>query len=304
MLPIIQKRRIPFVISALLVIASFVLLFKIGLKPGLDFTGGTLLNFNFSESRPDVSAVQQSLAPLNLGSNVLQQTGDKGYLLKTQFITEEQHQNILKNLRQSFEKGNNKVFEERIETVGPSVSSELRKQAWKTGLAVVLCIILYIAYSFRKVSRPIASWKFGVAGVVALVHDVIITVGVFVLLGHYKGVEVDIPFVVAMLTILGYSVNDTIVVFDRIREKLIRSSSKVFADTVNVAVNETIARSVNTSLTVMLTLLALFFFGGSSIHYFALALIIGVFFGTYSSIFVASSLLVSWEAWERKRRNA
>lgn len=304
MFPIIAKRRIPFAISSLLVIASFVLLFTIGLKPGLDFTGGTLLNFNFTGSRPDVAQVQQSLAPLNLGSSVLQQTGDKGYLLKTQFITEEQHQAILKNLRQSFEKGDNKVLEEGIETIGPSVSSELKSQASKTGFAVVIGIVLYIAYSFRKVSRPIASWKFGVAAVVALVHDVIITVGIFVLLGKYKAVEVDIPFVVAMLTILGYSVNDTIVVFDRIREKLIRSSSKVFAETVNIAVNETIARSINTSLTVMLTLLALFFFGGSSIHYFALALIIGVFFGTYSSIFVASSLLVSWEAWERKRRTA
>ena len=304
MLPIIQKRKIPFVISALLVIASFVLLFTIGLKPGLDFTGGTLLNFNFTETRPDVAQVQQSLAPLNLGSTVLQQTGDKGYLLKTQFITEAQHQAVLKNLRQSFAKDNNKVLEETIQTIGPSVSSELKKQAGKTGFAVVLCIILYIAYSFRKVSRPVASWKFGVAGVVALVHDVIITIGIFVLLGKYMGVEVDIPFVVAMLTILGYSVNDTIVVFDRIREKLIRSSSKDFAETVNVAVNETIARSVNTSLTVMLTLLALFFFGGASIHYFSLALIIGVFFGTYSSIFVASSLLVSWESWERKRRAA
>lgn len=302
MFPIIQKRKIPFTISILLVIASFVLVFTLGLKPGLDFTGGTLLEFNFSEARPQISEVQQALAPLNLGSMVLQQTGDKGYLLKTQYIDETQHQNVLTNLRKSFEKGNNKVLENKIETIGPSVSSELKAQAVKMGIAVVIGIVLYIAYSFRKVSRPIASWKFGVAAVVALVHDVIITVGIFVLLGHYFGVEVDIAFVVAMLTILGYSVNDTIVVFDRIREKLIRSSSKVFAETVNIAVNETIARSINTSLTVMLTLLALFFYGGSSIHYFSLALIIGVFFGTYSSIFVASSLLVSWEEWERKNR--
>lgn len=302
MFPIIEKRKIPFTLSVLLVIASFVLLFTIGLKPGLDFTGGTLYAFSFSENRPEVTEVQQSLGGLSLGSMVLQQTGDKGYLLKTRFVTEAEHQSILSTLRQSFEKQNNKVVEDSIETIGPSVSSELRTAAAKTGIAVVLGIIFYIAYSFRRVSRPIASWKFGVAAVVALVHDVIITMGIFVLLGHYIGVEVDVPFVVAMLTILGYSVNDTIVVFDRIREKLIRSSGKSFAETVNIAVNETIARSINTSLTVMLTLLALFFFGGESIHYFALALIIGVFFGTYSSIFVASSLLVSWEMWEKNRR--
>lgn len=302
MFPIIQKRKIPFTISVGLVLTSIILLFTIGLKPGLDFTGGTLLEVNFTENRPEVSEIQQSLSSLNLGSLVLQQTGEKGYLFKTQFMSEQQHQDVLKNLRTSFEKGDNKVLENKIETIGPSISSQLKKQAVKMGIAVVIGIIVYIAYSFRKVSRPIESWKFGVAAVVALVHDVLITTGIFVLLGKYMGVEVDIAFVVAMLTILGYSVNDTIVVFDRIREKLIRSSSKVFAETVNIAVNETIARSINTSLTVMLTLLALFFFGGSSIHYFSLALIIGVFFGTYSSIFVASSLLVSWEEWERKRK--
>jgi preprotein translocase subunit SecF len=169
-------------------------------------------------------------------------------------------------------------------------------------LAVSIGIVLFIAYAFRKVSKAVPSWKYGVAAIIALLHDVVITCGLFALLGRFAGIEVDISFVVALLTILGYSVNDTIVVFDRIREKVMLKGVKDFAQTVNLAVNETIGRSINTSMTVQLTLLALYFFGGETTRNFSLALIIGVFFGTYSSIFIASSVLVSWEEWRRTRK--
>lgn len=302
-LPIVPKRKYFFAVSAILTIVSLLLLFVYGLKPGLDFTGGTLLEVDFTVTRPEVSEIQQAIANQNLGSVVIQPAGDKGIILKTRFITEPEHQSILDQFRTTFEKPgtDNKVVETRLETIGPSISAELRNRAITTGFWVAAAIIAYIAYSFRKVSRPVQSWKYGVVAVIALFHNVVLTAGVFVLLGKYQGVEFDIPLVVAFLTILGASVNDTIVVFDRIREKLIRRSGNNFADTVNIAVNETVGRSINISLAIVLTLTALIFYGGDSIHYFSLALLIGIVVGTYSSIFVASSLLVSWENWSRKK---
>jgi preprotein translocase subunit SecF len=213
-------------------------------------------------------------------------------------MDETEHQKVLDLLRKKFENKDEKVLEDRFETVGPAVSTQLRTRAVYAVLAVLIGIIVYIAYSFRRVSRPVASWKYGVVAVAALIHDVTITMGVFAILGHYFGVEVDVPFVVALLTILGYSVNDTIVVFDRVRENLIKRSVDDFADTVNVAINETLARSLNTTATTLFTLLALFVFGGATIKWFTLALLIGIFLGAYSSIFVASPLLVEWKRWQ------
>jgi len=177
----------------------------------------------------------------------------------------------------------------------------MRQRSIWAVIAVVTAIVVYLAYAFRRVSRPVKSWKYGISAAVALVHDVTITAGVFAILGHFMGVEVDVPFVVALLTVLGYSVHDTIVVFDRTRENLLKFGSDDFADKVNGAVNQTIHRSINTSVATLLSLVALYFFGGETIHYFALALIVGIFFGTYSSIFLASMFLVSWEEWDRKR---
>ena len=161
---------------------------------------------------------------------------------------------------------------------------------------VLLLIVIYITWVFRKVSRPVASWQYGVAAVIALFHDVFIPVGIFSILGHYLGAEIDLLFVTGILTILGFSVHDTIVVFDRIRENLRQSGSKSFEETVNASINQTMGRSINTSLTVLLTLLAIYVFGGETTKYFSLLLMLGIFFGTYSSIFVASSLLVSWHS--------
>jgi len=304
-LPIIEKRKYFFAISALLTLASIVLLFVYGLKPGLDFTGGTLMELQFTGTRPAVSDMVATLAPEKLDSLVVQPAGDDGMIIRTEFLTEEEHQNVLVLVREKFEskdENGNRVLEARLETIGPSISAELRTRALKTGIIVSLAIILYIAYSFRKVSKPLQSWKYGVVAVLALLHNVLITIGVFVLLGKFKGVEVDIAFVVALLTILGASVNDTIVVFDRIREKLLNRSGSNFAHTVNIAVNETIGRSVNISLAIVLTLAALLLVGGDTIHYFSLALLIGIVVGTYSSIFVASPLLVTWEQWNKMKK--
>lgn len=186
-------------------------------------------------------------------------------------------------------------FEElRFEAVGPAVGTELRTKAVYSLILVLGAIILYVAWAFRKVSKPVASWKYGLASIVALFHDVIITLGVFAVLGRFWGVEINSAFVAAILMVLGYSVNDTIVVFDRVRENLPKSELD-FAGTVNRSLNQTFARSLNTSITTLLVLLSIVVLGGVSIRYFALALFIGVFFGTFSSIFLASPLLVWFE---------
>lgn len=299
---IIKKRNIAFIFSGILFVISLISLFVFGLKPGLDFTGGSLLEVSFTGgARPQTSEIRTNIEKTGFTPSKLQFSGDQSIIVKLPFISETEHQKILLGLRDQFQKDAVQVREERLETIGPAFSEQLKTRSMYAILAVSIGIVLFIAYAFRKVSKSVPSWKYGVAAIVALLHDVVITMGIFSLLGRFAGIEVDISFVVALLTILGYSVNDTIVVFDRIREKVLIKGTKDFAQTVNLAVNETIGRSINTSMTVQLTLIALYFFGGETTRSFSLALIIGVLFGTYSSIFIASSLLVSWEDWRKKR---
>lgn len=312
MINLIKYKKIPFVISSILFIISLILIFTIGLRPGIDFTGGSLLEITFSSERPSNDQVKESLmsSGLALGEPVIQPTGENGMIIRVQYMGEEEHQQVLTSLRTDFETEansgagtiENKVWEERIETIGPAISAHLKSRAIYAVIAVVIAIVFYVAYAFRKVSRPVQSWKYGISAVIALVHDVTLTMGIFVLLGKFLNVEIGIPFVVALLTILGYSVNDTIVVFDRVRENLIKRSADNFPEMVNLGVNQTLVRSINTSLTTLTVLFALFLFGGESIKYFALALIMGIISGTYSSIFLASPLLVVWEELTNRRR--
>lgn len=194
------------------------------------------------------------------------------------------------------------VSEKSFETIGPVVGNELKSSAIWAIIIAVIAIILYIAWAFRKVSYPVSSFKYGIIAAAALLHDVLTTVGIFAILGHFLNIEVGISFVAAILTILGYSVHDTIVVFDRTRENLFKYRTGDFEDTVNRCVNETLVRSINTSFTVVLILAVMFLFGGQSIRYFVLTLMIGVTVGTYSSIFVASPLLVTWQKFDDKRK--
>ncbi|HBU06625.1 MAG TPA: protein translocase subunit SecF [Candidatus Magasanikbacteria bacterium] len=303
MINIIGHRKINLFVSGLLFVVSVVALLTFGLKPGNDFVSGSLLEVGFNNGiLPVNQEVKDTLSSLDLGNVSIQPTDSKSLIIKMKFLTEEEHQAVLSTLRQKYEVNENKVLENRFETVGPAVSATLKQRSAQAVIVVIIGIIIYVAYAFRRVSKPIASWKYGVVAVVALFHDVTITMGVFAFLGHYFGIEVDIPFVVACLTILGYSVNDTIVIFDRIRENLIRHSAENFPATVNKAINETFARSLNTTFTTLFTLAALFIFGGESIKYFSLALLVGIFLGAYSSIFVASPLLVEWHNWMERRR--
>ncbi len=304
---IVRYRSIPFFISSVLSIASIVVLVIFGLKPGIDFTGGSLVAVTYLQERPSQEAVIAEVREAGIDQVVAQTTGDNGYILRMRFLSEEEHQNVLNELSEltgatGAEELAAAFREDRFEKVGPAISVELRNRAVAATAAVLLGIILYVAYTFRKVSQPVTSWKYGAIAIIALIHNILITMGVLSVLGRFAGLEIDIPIVVALLTILGYSVNDTIIVFDRIRENILRRGTANFDDTVEMSVNQTVIRSFNTSFTAELSLLAIFFFGGESIHNFALTLIVGIFAGAYSSIFLASPLLVTLNNWQMRRR--
>lgn len=293
MMQIIAKKNIWFSISGVLMLVSLTATMLWGLNLGIDFTGGSLLEVDFGKP-VDSATIKAVMDQNNAKDSQVVSTKQNSYLIKSQTITEEQHQKIISGLKQYEPK------EQRFDSIGPSIGSELKQKSILAVVAVLLAIIGYIAYAFRKASYPVASWKYGVAAVIALFHDVFIPVGIFAFLGHYFGIQVDALFITALLTVLGFSVHDTIVVFDRIRENLPKMQDKTLSELVNFSVNETMIRSINTSLTVFLVLLAILLFGGASIKYFVLTLLIGIIFGTYSSIFIASPLLVLFYKWQKR----
>lgn len=295
---IIQKKGIWLGVSIALFVAAIVALSVWGLKFGIDFTGGSLLEVKFSGVRPEVNVVENKLKDLDLGSLIVQPADKDGMILRFQDSTKEKHQEVLVKLNELAGK-DQKIEELRYDSVGPSIGAELKRKSLAAIFWVLVVIVVYISIAFSKVSRPVASWKYGISALVAMFHDVIITLGVFAFLGKYYNMEINAPFVAAILTVLGYSIHDTIVVFDRTRENLPKSDED-FAGTVNTSLNQTLIRSLNTSMTSLLALGAIIIFGGVSIRSFALALTIGIFIGTYSSIFVASPLLVLWEKWGSK----
>lgn len=294
---IIKHRSIWLGISTALVVVAVIALFSWGLKFGIDFSGGSLLEVKFANGQPSVASVQNQLAEVSISSLIVQPTEDS-FILRFKESDEDSHQIVKEKLAQLPEASSG-LEEVRFEAIGPSIGQELRSKSFWLMFFVLLVIIIYIAFAFKKVSKPVASWKYGLIAIIALFHDVLITLGVFAVLGRFYGIEINTTFVVAILTVLGYSVNDTIVVFDRTRENLPKSTDN-FATTVNDSVNQTLVRSLSTSFTTILVLLAVFFLGGDSVSDFVLALIIGIFFGSYSSVFVASPLLVVWEKWQRR----
>lgn len=285
-----------FVFSGIILVAGIISLSVFGLKLGIDFKGGTVSELSFSEPR-DINSIKAVVEEQGLGSFQLQSTDNNGVIIRTGDLKKEQHDKLLEDIR-------TKVggFEEkRFESIGPVVGEELKRKALYQLILVSAGIIIYISYAFRKVAKPITSFQFGVAAIVALLHDLLIVLGIFSLLGHYYDIEIDSLFVTAMLTVLGFSVHDTIVVFDRIRENLKVYAGQPFEFVVNHSITQTIVRSLNTSLTVLFVLLALLLFGGETIRYFVLALFIGIIAGTYSSIFVAAPLLTLWQRWRASR---
>lgn len=295
-LNIVGYRRIGYIFSSLTVIASILALSVWGLRLGIDFTGGSLIEIKYSNDRPSLEEVQQSV-PESFGASQVTPVGENGYVIRLMSLTEEQHQALLGTLPGAESES---FFEERFTSIGPTIGVELRNKAIYALVAVLVAILIYVAWAFRKVSHPVPSWQYGATAIVALFHDVIITLGIFSALGYFLNVEIGTLFITALLTVLGFSVHDTIVVFDRVRDNLHRMDDR-FPAVVNTSLNETMSRSINTSFTTLLVLLFSLFFGGSSITFFVLALVIGIVFGTYSSIFIASPLLVSLFVWQEKR---
>lgn len=294
---IVSHRKIFYAISGMLALASIIALAVFGLRFGIDFTGGAILEAEFLEARPEVELLRSRVDATGFSGMQLTPIGDRGVLVRGRHISEEMRKGLMSSLA-----GEAELLEKRFDSVGPTIGNELKRRSIVAVLIVLVLIVVYIAWAFRKVSRPVSSWKYGVVAVAALTHDVLIPSGLFALLGKTNGVEIDALFVTALLTILGFSVHDTIVVFDRIRENLASDLRReAFGETVARSLSETITRSVNTSVTVLLALSSVFFFGGATVKFFSLALIVGVFFGTYSSIFIAGPLLVSWRLFSENR---
>ncbi len=283
---IIKYKKIFIGISTALVLAALVVIGVKGLDYGIEFTGGAVLEMSYDQ-RPDINEVKALLKQEGFEDVDVQNFGENALLLKTQDVSEEMRKKLTHTMESI---GVNPVVE-RFSSIGPSVGRELRTKSLYALIFVSLGIILFVAYAFRHVSKPVSSWKYGIVAVIALLHDIIIPVGILTLMGT----EIDTLYVVGLLSILGLSVNDTIVVFDRIRENLAHNSSasirEDFDETVGRAITSTIARSIFTSLTLIVVLLALYFVGPTATRTLALVLLLGTIVGTYSSIFLASPLL-------------
>ena len=310
---IVKYRKIFFILTGVIIALSIFSTIFFGLNFGIDFTGGAIMEISYPSTPrlnsgnleaglvddtlnefPSKESLEQRLQDMPIGSFSLRQIGDNGYILRTRDLTKEEHTAVLNALSLNGEK---EVVQERFNSIGPTIGKELRNKAFVAIGIVIIAIMLFVAFVFRKVSKPVSSWKYGVAAIIAIIHDIIVPTGVFAFLGYILGVEIDILFVMALLAILGYSVNDTIVVFDRVRENLRlnreHGSEESFDLTVGKSLNQTYARSINTSLTTLFVVIALFFFGSEATQDFALVLAIGIIAGTYSSIFLATPLLVA-----------
>ncbi len=285
-----------FTISGLILLFGIISLSVYGLRLGIDFKGGTAVELQFNESF-DINKVKTVLDQERLNNSQLQTAENNSLIIKTQALDKPQQDKLLADIKSQV--GDYK--ETRLDSIGPVIGQELKKNAFYELLLVSLGIVFYLAYAFRKVAKPVTSWRFGWSAIIALFHDLLFMLGIFSLLGHYKGVEVDSLFVTAILTVLGFSVHDTIVVFDRIRENLRIYPGQSIEYVVNHSIAQTLVRSLNTSLTVLFVLLSLLLFGGETIRYFVLALFIGIIVGTYSSIFIASPVLVLWQKWKIKQ---
>jgi len=298
---VVKYRHLFFILSTVIVVLSVGVVLVFGLNFGIDFTGGALTEVSYPDGRPDKAVVEEQLRSLSIGEFSLRGTGENGFILRSKDLTEEARQAVMEALSLQ---GDTSLTQERFNSIGPIIGAELRNKAFVAIGIVIAAIVLFVAFVFRKVSEPVSSWKYGLIAIVALLHDIIVPVGVFALLGYLFGAEVGVLFVMALLAILGYSVNDTIVVFDRVRENLRinKEQERVeqFELTVGKSLNQTYVRSINTSLTTLFVLLALFFIGAPVTRDFALVLLTGVMAGTYSSICLAAPLLVTIERFGRK----
>ncbi|MBU2524421.1 protein translocase subunit SecF, partial [Patescibacteria group bacterium] len=334
----VGNRKAWYSISIIMIISTFIVASVWGVNIGRDFTGGTLLNLKFekeatneeiaqiiTQTEKDINGKNEkpatattneikpadsaSLSPTTSisiateqadfgAANVVKSHEDESFIIRIKHISEENHQLLLSNLATKF----GKVEEVRFSTIGPVIGKTIKEKATKALFIAAVMIVLYVAFAFRHIPKSVNPWRFGITTIIAVLHDLAIVTGLYIVVSHFLPIEVDSLFITAMLTILGYSVNDTIVVFDRIRENLKRQKAEEsFDQIVNKSLNQTLARSINTSISTLLPLTAMYFLGGESVKYFVLALIFGTIVGTYSSIFIATNLLTSWKGWAEKK---
>jgi len=288
---IVKYRFIWFLISLVIIIPGLISIFTNGFKRGIDFAGGSLLELRLEQPADaegeDLPFVREAMELYGIEGSA-QEFGEGNYLIRTDPLSNESKNNFYARLRDYFEV----VEENRFESIDPTIGAETVRRAILAVVLATMAVLLYIAYAFRRLPKPATAWKFSLATVIALIHDILIILGAFSLLGAYYGVEVNALFVTAVLTLVGYSVHDTIVTFDRIRENLKQDAGSTFTEIADKSVLETITRSLNTSFTLVFVILALLVFGGATLYSFMLALLIGVVAGTYSSIFIATPVLV------------
>jgi preprotein translocase subunit SecF len=310
---VVTYRKIFYTFSAILVIASILSICVWGLNFGIDFKGGTLVELNYPAGRISQSDLTAQLAPLNLQASI-QPSGTSGYILRLRALSQPEKiafegavgvtsiASTSATTTASTTTATSGVEETSFQSIGPVLGAQAARSAALSIVMVILAIVLFIAYAFRRVSQPVSSWKYGVVAIIDLLHNIIIPTGVFAVLGHFYGYEVDTLFVTALLVVLGFSVHDTIVVFDRVRENLrISGTKKPFDEIVGMSISQTFTRSVNTSLTTLFALFALYFVGGEATKHFSLVLIIGIAAGTYASIFLGSPLLVTIQKMQAKK---
>ncbi len=295
---LIQYKKWFLIFSAVILIPGFISLALWGMKLSIDFTGGSLLTYKFDKN-VDSGQLKKVLDDNGAGVEVISSNSQNIYSIRTKPIDPKNIDKIKDAVSKDFEG----AVLQSYETVGPVIGKETTKNAIKSLIWASVGILLYIAYAFRNIPKPFSSFRFGVSAILAMLHDAFVVLGIFSILGHFLAIEIDVLFITAMLTVIGFSVHDTIVVFDRIRENLNKlPKSMSFESVVNFSLVETLNRSISTSLTVLITLLSLYVLGGQSIKNFVLAMLIGIFSGTYSSIFTASPILVLWEEFNDRRR--
>ncbi len=300
---VVLYRKYFYIFSGAMIVIALACTLLFGLRFGIDFTGGALLEIEYPNGRPSATDVSANISKIPIGTFSLRESGDAGYILRTRDLTEDERVAVVTALSGG---GEAVVEQKRYTSIGPTIGAELRSKGVVAVAVVILSILLYVAWAFRGVSKPVSSWKYAALTLISLLHDVIVPIGLFSVLGYFAGVEVDALFLTALLVTLGYSINDTVIIFDRIRENLRKNEEadrkEPFEELVGRSLSQTYARSINTSVTTMIALVAIYFFGGESTKLFALALIAGVASGAYSSIALAAPLLVTIETWQRRSK--
>lgn len=293
---IIGRRKVWYILSTLLILPGIISLFFWHLNVGIDFKGGTLQQISFEGERPGIEVIRGDIQKAEVSDATVQTSGEQDVIIRFPNQEGKTPRDEGTAVLNQFKDAGLPVTEASFENIGGSVAKDTTTKAVTAVIIACLAIVIFIAFSFRSVPRPTNSWRFAATTILALGHDILFTVGAFSIIGHFfPTIEVDALFITAILTILGFSMNDTIVVFDRLRENLRRMPTKSFAEIANSSLNQTLARSLNTSMTVVIVLVSLLLLGGQSIRNFILALTLGVVIGTYSSIFNATPILVSWQ---------